>query len=246
MKRGKASDLVRLLGPAVDAFQELKADLKAKGIAAPDLPGLLALAHLLAAGQGRGEGKTGAVPGLSMDGVSLTEFLSPPPQGRVPYIRVVGYWFLAGESPQEKVDEINRILKRLIGRWEFVEYFFGGWKREFPYQVVATAADLETLSQSENRWLKIIYKGQVSRFLTIETNLLGEEPLILSLTCHHPEFIQGVHNLEDDFFEADRANLLELMEDLQQSLSPGVAKFSTDEVVLEELGDRYNVSYFDE
>jgi hypothetical protein len=246
MKRGKSSELVRLLGPAVDAFQELKADLKAKGIAAPDLPGLLALAHLLASGSGRGDGKSGAVPGLSMEGVGLTDLLSPPPPGRIPYIRVVGYWFLAGESPEEKVEEINRILKRLIGRWQLVEYFFGGWKREFPYQVIVTAADLETLSQSENRWLKIIYKDQENRYLTLETNLLGEEPLILSLTCHHPDFIQGVHNLEDDFFEADRANLLELMEDLQLNVSPGVAKYSTDEVVLEELGDRYNVSYFDE
>lgn len=231
--------LLESLTPALETYQEIRAELEARGLD-PDC-----LAAVMAIHQALGQ------PAPDPDAQFEALFAPRSPAAKthyrgVPYSKITGSWFVDGNSPRARIDELNRLVRCLLGNWEFSEFYIGGYRREFPYRLVIDDHELDELAEESAGLVKLIYKNQDECFLTIECDLFREEPLLISVTSFHPNFVQGVHEMETDFFNEDRDRLLAVMLHLQESGFPGYRKFEPNEIALEEMGDRYTICFFDE
>ncbi len=233
-----AKSLIQSITPALETYQAIQEDLKRQGVDTETLPAVLALYQALL---GRPLGEDPA----------LGDLFSPPPAPidphyrGVPFAKITAAWHFDGDTAYERAYELDRLARRLIGQWEFKEYYVAGYRREFRYRVAFDDDEIATMADDSSGQVKLVYRDREHAFLTLECDLFRPEPLLVSATCFHPDFIQGVHEIETDFFSADRDRLVAVLDHLQGAF-PDRRKFDAADVALEQMGDRYTVCFFDD
>ncbi len=158
--------------------------------------------------------------------------------GRIPYTDV-SVRFSLDERMGEDLKEFNRVLESVPHKWKpEKEYLRGPRKERFDENPIELGDEFGSFVEGEDGYelLSFKYQNDKGQYLRIDLDLEKDNgeyapSFSIELVTFHPEFKQGLDNLEFDFLPESKKNLADLLDKMQlrkEPWSPYDSSFESD------------------
>lgn len=148
------------------------------------------------------------------------------------------------ETEEEKggVDVINEVLQKVPSNgWEPLGYYLvEGEKRDYKGKIDLSEKEKDAVDKKNALNVNVFFNNRINPNLSLEVATdLNSSELDLHLTSFHPDFVQGINNLEDHFEEKDKKEFAKLLNYLEKSCYEKGEEKTEEDVEVEEYADLY-------